>query len=96
MYATTTTGHIQHTSGSQDTKVLQLLIIWQTVAGAIVQDASTTIEQWVGLSYSDAMSLVESYERSTLDGDTRDYLGNAVLHYGAAWCRSVACWGTKV
>lgn len=97
MYATTTTGHIEHTSGSKDTKVLQLLIIWQTVVGAVIQDTSTTIEEWVGLSYDDAMSVAQSYEQSTLNGATRDYLGNAVLtSTGGAWIRCVSCWGTKV
>lgn len=97
MYATTTTGHIEHTSGSQDTKVLQLLIVWQTVAGAIIQDSSTTIEQWVGLSYADAISVAQSYETSTLNGTTRSYLGNAVLtSSGGASIRCVSCWGTKV
>ena len=50
MYATTTTGHIENVSGNKETKVLQLLIIWQTVAGAIIQDSSTTVEEYVGLS----------------------------------------------
>ena len=96
MYANTSTGHIEHVSGSQDTKVLQLLVIWQTVAGAIIQDSTTTVEEWVGLSYDDAMSVVESYERSTLNDVTRNYLGNAVLTYHGSWIRCVSCWGTKV
>lgn len=97
MYANTTTGHIEHISGTKDTKVLQLLIVWQTLVGAIIQDISTTVEEWVGLSYSDALSISESYEQSTLNGTTRDYLGNAVLtSSGGAFIRCVSCWGKKV
>lgn len=99
MYATTTTGHRPHVSESKDTKVLQMLYFFTTVVGVIIQDTSTTTEEWFGLSYSDANSLNIASETSTLNGTTRQYLGSALLEHqtiGGGYCRSPACWGTKV
>jgi hypothetical protein len=51
----------------------------------------------VGLSYSDALSLYESSETSTLNGVTRQWLGVAKLtSLGGAFVRVVGCWGVKV
>lgn len=97
MYATTTSGHRTYTSGNKESKVLQQLIIWNNVAGAIIQDTSTTVEEWFGLNQSDALATATASEQSTLNGTTRSYLGSAVLtSSGGAWIRVPACWGTKV
>lgn len=97
MYATTTTGHIEHVNGAKETRVVQELIIWGTSFGSIVQDTTTEVETWEGLSYADAMTLYVSTEESTLGGVTRPRLGNAVLtSMGGAWCRAPQCWGVKV
>lgn len=101
-YATTTTGHRPHVSSSIDTKVLQQLIVWGNIEGTITQKAQTTVEEWFGLSYADADGLQEASETSTLNGKTRNYLGNATLTQiveagiPAASCWATGCWGTKV
>lgn len=97
MYATTTTGYKPHINGSKETKVLQELVIWGATYGEIVQDTTTTVEEWVGLSYDDAMTLFTSSETSVLNGVERDRLGGAVLtSMGGAWIRVPGCWGTKI
>lgn len=102
MYATTTTGHKEHVSQNVDTKVVQQLIVWGNIVGAITQTAQTTVEEWNGLSYADASGLQESSETSTLNGTTRQYLGGATLVQNvqpgmpAASCWATGCWGTKI
>ena len=100
MYATTTTGHKPHVSGSIDTKVIQQLIVWGNIDGTITQTATTTVEEWNGLSYDDVQTIYEASETSTLNGQTRNYLGGAILTQAgvspAAYCWATGCWGTKV
>lgn len=79
MYATTTTGHREHITGNKSSRVLQQLIVFNTVSGVIIQDQTQTVEEWNGLSYNDALSLYEASETSTLNGVTRPYLGSAKL-----------------
>ena len=100
MYATTTNGHRPHISKSVDTKVVQQLIVWGNIDGTITQKAETTVEEWNGLSYTDASNLMEASETSTLNGITRNYLGGATLTQNqgypvAAYCWATGCWGTK-
>ena len=76
-----------------------MLYFFMTVVGVIIQDTSTTTEEWFGLSYSDAAALNIASETSTLNGTTRQYLGSALLQHqtiGGGYCRSPACWGTKI
>ena len=101
MYANTTNGHRPHVSSSVDTKVVQQLIVWGNIDGTITQKAETTVEEWYGLSYTDANNLMEASETSTLNGVTRNYLGGATLAQAhgypvAAYCWATGCWGTKV
>ena len=99
MYATTTTGHREHISSNRSTKVLQQLISLGYLVGVVVQDTITTTEEWNGLSYSDAQSLQQSSETSTLNGVTRQYLGGAKFAQsgiGGASIRVPSCWGTSI
>lgn len=101
MYANTTNGHRPHVSSSVDTKVVQQLIVWGNIDGTITQKAETTVEEWYGLSYADAYNLQEASETSTLNGQTRNYLGGATLTQNqgfpvAAYCWATGCWGTKI
>ena len=99
MYATTTTGHRPHVSGSVDTKVVQQLIVWGNIDGTITQKAETVVEEWYGLAYDDISSVYEASETSTLNGQTRNYLGSATLSQASgivrAWCYATGCWGVK-
>lgn len=96
MYATTTSGHRTYTSANKNTKCLQQWIYWNQLVGVLVQDESTTTEEWNGLSKGDAESLCTSSEESVLNGATRPYLGTAKITLGAAYMRVSSCWGTKV
>ena len=99
MYATTTTGHREHVTGSKGSKVAAQLLVWNSVAGVIIQDTDTITEEWYGLSYEDALTLYEASETSTLNGTTRPYLGNALLSQTTtpgAYVRATSCWGTQV
>lgn len=101
MYATTETGHKPHISGSVDTKVIQQLIVWGNIDGTITQTANTIVEEWDGLSYDSVQNIYEASETSTLNGQTRNYLGGAILTQAqgypvAAYCWATGCWGTKV
>ena len=101
MYANTTNGHRTNVSKSVDTKVVQQLIVWGNIDGTITQKAETTVEEWFGLSYTDANNLIEASETSTLNGVTRNYLGGATLtqNHGfpvAAYCWATGCWGKKI
>ena len=99
MYANTTTGMRPNVSKTKETKVIQMLYFFTTVVGVIIQDVTTTTEEWFGLNYDDADGLCVSSETSTLAGVTRNYLGSARLSYdviGGGWCRSPSCWGTKI
>lgn len=79
---------------------MQQLIVWGNIDGTITQKAETTVEEWYGLSYTDANSLMEASETSTLNGYTRQYLGSATLTQAEgmvrAWCWATGCWGTKI
>ena len=98
MYATTTTGHHPHITVSKDSRVvLQMSINNNT--GVIRQDTTRTEEKWVGLSYTDALSVCTASETSTLDNTTRQYLGGAKLTFtgvGTYWNTVENCWGTRV
>ena len=101
MYANTTNGHRPNVSKSVDTKVVQQLIVWGNIDGTITQKAETTVEEWYGLSYTDANNLIEASETSTLNGVTRNYLGGATLTQNAgypvsAYCWATGCWGKKI
>lgn len=101
MYANTTNGHRTNVSKSVDTKVVQQLIVWGNIDGTITQKAETTVEEWYGLSYADASNLMEASETSTLNGQTRNYLGGATLTQNqgypvAAYCWATGCWGKKI
>lgn len=102
MYADMTKGHREHISQSVDTKVVQQLIVWGNIDGTITQTAETTVEEWYGLSYADASELQEASETSTLNGNTRQYLGSATLVQNvqpgmpAASCWATGCWGKKI
>jgi hypothetical protein len=76
MYATTTTGYHPNVSKNKDTKVLQALSINNNYV-RLIQTSTTTTEEWLGLSYTDANSLCIASERSNLNGVTRNYLGSA-------------------
>jgi hypothetical protein len=43
------------------------------------QTSITTVEEWRGLSQSDANALCESYEESYMQGIRRSYLGGVVV-----------------
>ena len=95
-YANKNAVHRTVVSGNKDTKVINQLIVWNNLVDVIIQDQTTTVDTWVGLSYSDANSLFEASETS----NGRPYLGSAVLTFapetgGGGWIRSPACWGTK-
>ena len=99
MYATTTTGHREHVTVSKTSKVLQAMAINNNYC-RLVQTTTTTTEEWLGLSYTDAQSVCVASETSTLGGVTRNYLGSAkitVTTSGAStWATIDGCWGTKV
>lgn len=75
----------------------QLIGTWYAV---LSQTSITTVEEWRGLSQSDAIALCESYEESYIQGITRSYLGGVVVtqtFQGVTnWMRVDACWGTRV
>lgn len=97
MYATKTTGYIPHINKTKDTKIVADLSYWGSTWGHIVQDTTVTVDRYVGLSYSDALSLLTSTEESTLNGVTRPYLGDARLtSQGGAYVTAIGCWGVKV
>lgn len=99
MFATITSGHRQNVTESKESKVIQMLYFFTSVVGVIIQDITTTTEEWFGLSHTDASQLCISSETSTLNGTERAYLGSALLSYnvlGGGWCRSPSCWGVKV
>ena len=99
MYANTTTGHRPHVTGSKSSRVLQQLIVFNTVSGVIIQDQTQTTEEWFGLSYTDVQSIYEASETSVLNGVTRHYFGSAKLAQNTtpgAWCRTPSCWGTQI
>lgn len=97
MYATTTTGYISNVSKTKDTKIVADLTYWGNTWGHILQDTTVTVDRWVGLSYSDAVSLLTSTEESTLGGVTRQHLGDARLSSeGGAYVTAIGCWGVKV
>lgn len=97
MYATTTTGYIPHINKTKDTKIVADLSYWGSTWGHILQDTTTTVDRYVGLSYSDALSLLTSTEESTLGGVTRQHLGDARLtSEGGAYVTAIGCWGLKV
>lgn len=97
MYATTTTGYIPNVSKTKDTKIVADLTYWGNTWGHILQDTTVTVDRWVGLSYSDAVSLLISTEESTLGGVTRQHLGDARLtSEGGAYVTAIGCWGVKV
>lgn len=99
MYATTTTGHREHITVNKTTKVLQAMAINNNYC-RLVQTTTTTTEEWLGLSYTDAQSVCVASETSTLGAVTRNYLGSAkitVRTSGAStWATIDGCWGTKV
>ena len=97
MYATTTTGYIPHINKTKDTKIVADLTYWGSTWGHIVQDTIVTVDKYVGLSYSDALSLLTSTEESTLNGVTRPFLGDArLISEGGAYVTAIGCWGVKV
>lgn len=97
MYATKETGYIPHTTKDKDTKIVADLSYWGNIWGRIVQDTTVTVDRYVGLSYSDALSLLVSKEESTLNGVTRPYFGDARLKSeGGAYVTAIGCWGVKV
>lgn len=97
MYATTTTGYMPNVSKTKDTKIVADLTYWGNTWGHIVQDTTVTIDKWVGLSYSDALSLLTSTEESTLNGVTRPFLGDArLISEGGAYVTAIGCWGLNV
>lgn len=75
----------------------QLIGTWYAV---LSQTSITTVEEWRGLSRSDAIALCESYEESYMQGIRRSYLGGVVVTQsfegGTRWMRVDSCWGTKV
>lgn len=99
MYATTTTGHREHTTVNKATRVLQAMSINNNYC-RLVQTTTTTTEEWRGLNYADAQSVCVASETSTLNGVTRNYLGSAKISVTAtastAWATIDGCWGTKV
>lgn len=96
MYATTQTGYIPHVSKTKDTKIVADLSYWGNIWGHILQDTTVTVDKYVGLSYSDALSLLTSTEESTLNGVTRYHLGDARLtSEGGAYVTAIGCWGIK-
>lgn len=97
MYATKTTGYIPNVSKTKDTKIVANLTYWGNTWGNILQDTTVTIDRWIGLSYSDAQSLLVSTEESTLNGVTRPFLGDArLISEGGAYVTAIGCWGLKV
>lgn len=98
MYATTTTGHHPHITISKDSRVVLMMNI-NNGTGVIRQNVIRTEEQYVGLSYSDALSVCTASETSTLNNTTRNYLGGAKLTFagiGTYWNTVENCWGTRV
>lgn len=96
MYATTTTGYIPHVSKTKDTKIVADLSYWGNTWGNIVQDTTVTVDKYVGLAYGDALNLLTSTEESTLNGVTRQHLGDArLISEGGAYVTAIGCWGIK-
>lgn len=99
MYANTTNGHRVHVQGQKDSRALFQMTLG-SLKGTLVQDTVTTVEEYLGISWADVPSVYAASESSTLNGTSRDYLGNArlTLNDGGAstWNTAVACWGTKV
>lgn len=99
MYATTTTGHREHVTVSKSTKVLQAMAINNNFC-RLVQTTTQTTEEWLGLSYTDALSVCVASESSTLDGTTRNYLGSAKISVSGPTATQYAyvdgCWGTRI
>lgn len=99
MYATTTTGHRPHVTKNKDTRVLQTMSIGNTYC-RLMQTTTTTTEVWIGLNYNDANSVCTSSMSSTLNGNTRDYLGSARITVSSGgtsiWNTNDGCWGTVV
>ena len=97
MYATKENGYIPNVSKTKDTKIVADLTYWGNTWGHILQDTTVTVDRYVGLSYSDALSLLTSTEESTLNGVTRYHLGDArLISEGGAYVTAIGCWGVKV
>ena len=65
----------------------------------LIQATVTTVEHYEGVSLAVANDLCVSSESSTLNGDTRPYLGSATVAaqgVGAASMDATSCWGTRV
>lgn len=98
-YATIEQTHRTDVNVTSETKVLQSFKRGQN-AGCILQTTITTTETWQGLSLEDARSLLTSSMTSTLNGETRNFLGGAKLvlttPISSYWAIVDACWGTVV
>ena len=99
MYATTTTGKREHVQQSKDSRVILAMHI-SGVEARIIQTTETTVDEYLGLSYTDAQSLCTASESSTLNGTTRAYLGSAKLTVStggtSVWNTVEACFGTRI
>lgn len=98
MNATIDQTHREHVSVSKDTRVLQMQI-GDDIQTCLTQDTTTTTETWTGLTYADASSLLTSWQNSTLNGVTRNYLGGARVSYtiglSTYWNTVDSCWGSE-
>ena len=89
MYATTTTGHREHVQKSIDSRVILAMHISGTDA-RVTQTTTTTTEEWLGLSYSDAETLCTASEN--LGGVKLTVSSGGV----SAWNTVEGCRGTRV
>lgn len=103
MYATISQSHRPLVTKNTNSKVIQSLFVWNNLVGVIVQNITSTTEEWFGLSKTDAESLCIAQTRSVLNGVERSYLGTAKLsqvvedgQVGGAYIRVTSCWGTEI
>lgn len=98
-YATTTTGHVDPISVSKDRRLLKSDYI-NGIFTNVFQNTTTTVEQYRGLSQTDAESVCVSSTSSTLSGVTRSYLGGVRVTIASGmtrtWFTVMGCWGTEV
>ena len=103
MYATISESYRPLVTKNTSSKVIQSLIVWNNLVGVIVQNITSSTEEWFGLSKEDAESLCIANTSSVLNGVERSYLGTAKLsqvvqpgQVGGAYVRATNCWGTEI
>lgn len=94
MYATTSTGYLGTTSANTSARMLGQLIVWSSLVGSVYQKQQTSVEEWNGLSYAVASSMLA--QASDNLGTVRLQGDSGVPGIQGPYVRLTGAYGTKV